>query len=93
MITKEQAMQLKHGDYVYQTSSYVMDRVDYARPFMQFSSGKTESCAVRRWKITTACKTWKRDTSRFRLGLKFGLYEYGELTQENSHLFHLEMPE
>lgn len=93
MITKEQAMQLKHGDYVYQISCYVMDKVDYTKPFMKFSSGKTEPCKPKRWKITTACKTWKREDYRFRLGLKFGLYEYGELTDDNNHLFQLDKPE
>jgi hypothetical protein len=31
-------------------------------------------------------KTWKRDTSRFSIPVKYGLYEYGYVDNTNQHL-------
>ncbi len=35
-----------------------------------------------RFKVTGVPKTWKRNTSRVRVPLKHGLYDYGELTND-----------
>jgi hypothetical protein len=34
-------------------------------------------------------QTWKRSPERFRIPVKYGLYEYGNITEENAHLFFL----
>jgi hypothetical protein len=34
-------------------------------------------------------KTWKTRPNDFRVPVKFGLYEAGEITQDNAHLFHI----
>jgi len=33
----------------------------------------------KRWRVTGAVKTWKKDSSRIRVPLKHGLYTYGAL--------------
>ncbi len=33
-------------------------------------------------------QTWKYDQNRFRVPIKRGLYEYGEITQDNAGSFH-----
>jgi hypothetical protein len=33
-------------------------------------------------------KTWKRDPKRFRMPVKYGLYESSEVTQDNASDFH-----
>jgi hypothetical protein len=42
------------------------------------------------WRANGKCKTWKRDPTRFQLPIKYGLYTYGYITNENAHLFTLE---
>ncbi len=41
------------------------------------------------WRANGQMKTWKRDSNRFRLPLKYGLYNYWHLTELNSWQFHL----
>jgi len=36
-----------------------------------------------------ATKTWKRSPERFRIPIKYGLYEYGEITEHNAQDFHV----
>lgn len=43
-----------------------------------------------KWRVNGKCKTWKRDSARFSLPIKHGLYDYGYLTNENACLFALE---
>jgi len=49
-------------------------------------------CATKiyKWRAYGVCKTWKRQPNRFRLPIKFGLYQYWEINQDNAYLFHLE---
>ncbi len=35
-----------------------------------------------------ATQTWKRDTTRFRIPVKYGLRGYGNITELNAHEFH-----
>jgi hypothetical protein len=35
----------------------------------------------KRWKVSGAVKTWKRDQSRIRVPLKHGLYAYDAITE------------
>lgn len=49
-----------------------------------------DNLAIQYWQKNGKCKTWKRDTTRFQLPIKYGLYSYGYITNENAHLFTLE---
>lgn len=42
-----------------------------------------------KWRRNSATKVWKRNASRFRIALKYGLYQYGVLDETNAALFHL----
>lgn len=42
-----------------------------------------------RVRVSGQCQTWKRDQNRFRLPVKYGLYESGEITQDNGERFFL----
>ena len=42
---------------------------------------------VIKWKINGQVKTWKRDSNRIRVPLKYGLYTYGYLTEKNLLIF------
>jgi hypothetical protein len=81
MITKTEAMQLKHGDIIYTNF-----------PTKDYKTGKYLP-KVAAWRVTSTAKTWKRQPERFRLGLKHGLYTYGEITEENNQYFYLVKPE
>lgn len=37
------------------------------------------------------CRVWKKDITRFRLPIKYGLWEHGEITQNNCERFFLTM--
>lgn len=39
-----------------------------------------------RWRVNGAVKTWKRDPNRIRVPLKYGLYGYDYLTQDDLDL-------
>jgi hypothetical protein len=93
MITKDEAMQLKQGAYVYQIGC--MHNYDGKQKLIMLPDGTHYYTIpkVNRWKVTSTCKTWKRDTSRFRVGLKFGLYDYCDLDNTNCHVFQLVKPE
>lgn len=43
---------------------------------------------VERWRRNGATQRWKRDPQRFRIPIKFGLREYGEITPSNVSAFH-----
>ena len=93
MITKEQALTLKHGDYVYQIGC--MHNSDGKQKLVMLPDGSHYYTRpkVNRWTVTSVAKTWKREPERFRLGLKFGLYDYCDLDNTNCHIFQLEKPE
>ena len=44
---------------------------------------------VIRVRASGGLKTWKRDTGRFRLPVKYGLYESSEISERNAGDFHL----
>jgi len=48
-----------------------------------------EKITITRVRASGKCQTWKRDLNRFRLPVKHGLYESGEITQDNCGDFHL----
>lgn len=41
-----------------------------------------------RWRRNGKTQRWKRDPLRFRIPIKHGMYDYGEITQEEANLFH-----
>lgn len=41
------------------------------------------------WRANGKCQTWKTRPEEFKLPIKFGLYSYGYLTNNNAHLFYL----
>ena len=43
----------------------------------------------RNWRPNGRVKTWKRDSDRFRLPVKYGLYAYGAITNDNASLYHV----
>ena len=43
----------------------------------------------RTWRRNGQTKTWKRDTNRFRVPVKYGLYRYGAVTDDNAYLVHV----
>jgi hypothetical protein len=91
MITLEQLKALKIGDYIYQTSQYT-------NPIPKLNGNgqlvncyqDIEPCKPVRWRINGQLKLWQRTPSRFKLPIKFGLYQYSYITEENAHLFTLE---
>jgi len=46
-----------------------------------------KKCAL--WRRNGMTKRWKRNHNRFSIPVKFGLYDYGYITDENSREFHL----
>jgi len=44
---------------------------------------------ITRVRASGQCQTWKRDTNRFRLPIKYGLYESWAINQDNCGDFHL----
>lgn len=78
MVTKEQALTCDQFHY---TGSYG-ECVCHVGPRGGVSERITH---VRR---SGATKVWKRDPLRFRVPIKFGMYESGEITEDNCELFH-----
>ncbi len=81
MITKQQAMDLQHGEELHYTGNGSCHIIVGPR------GGETEKIVHVR--VSGMCQTWKRDTERFRLPVKYGLYESSEVNQSNAALFHL----
>lgn len=42
-----------------------------------------------RWRVTGKVQLWKKDSSKIRVPLKHGLYDYGEINQNNMFRFFL----
>lgn len=45
--------------------------------------------ACRCWRRNGQTRTWKRDTERFYVPVKYGLYTYGNITQTNAGSVHV----
>ena len=43
----------------------------------------------RQWRRNGMTKTWKRDHTRYRVPVKFGLYRYGAVTNDIAYKVHL----
>ena len=79
MVTKEQALNCRYFHY---TGKRQCKRVVGPR------GGVREN--VVQVRANGQCKTWKRDPERFQLPIKYGLYEYSYITNENAADFHVE---
>lgn len=84
MITKEQAIKLGDGSLREEIHCEV---VRNCKRIVGARGGITDK--VVRVRPSGRCQTWKRDTARFRLPVKFGLYESGEIDDVNASNFHL----
>ena len=54
---------------------------------------KNSDGTAQRWKVNGKVKTWKRDPSKIQVPLKYGLYRYDYLTENELNLVSLEEPE
>lgn len=50
-----------------------------------------EKNSHRRWKVNGKPKLWKTRPNEVKVPVKHGLYTFGYLTQDNIHLFELEV--
>jgi hypothetical protein len=74
MITKEQALNMYYRTVIHQHTDV---------------AGRIKS-KCHNWRVNGKVKTWKRDESRFKVPIKFGLRGYAYLTENNAHMFHFE---
>lgn len=79
MVTKEQAITARHFHYI--------GKHDCSKTVGPRGGITTRITEVR---ASGKCQTWKRDPLRFRLPIKYGLYESWEITQDNAADFHIE---
>jgi len=49
-------------------------------------SNRNSDGSPQRWRVNGKPKTWKRDPSRVRVPVKYGLYSYDHLTEHDLHL-------
>lgn len=89
MVTKEQAMNCKNFLQVKMPVKHGIF-FDNGRLVERYDVPNAVDCKPIRWRANGKCKTWKRDTARFQLPIKHGLYSYGYITEENAHLFIIE---
>lgn len=54
----------------------------------EFHYGTCTHEHVERWRRNGATQTWKRNTLRFRIPVKHGLYVYGNISNENQGHYH-----
>lgn len=84
MITKEQVIKLGDGSLhveIHCEAVYKCQRIVGPR------GGVKEK--IVKCRPSGRCQTWKRDQARFRLPVKHGMYESGEITDRNAQYFHL----
>lgn len=79
MITKEQAVTC---DTFHYTGRHQCSRIIGSR------GGITEH--ITRCRRSGKTQVWKRDAKRFRVPVKYGMYESGEITQDNAIDWHIE---
>jgi len=78
MVTKEQAMTERYFHY---TGKHDCNKTVGPR-----GGVKVFITEVR---ASGKCQTWKRDLNRFRLPVKYGLYESSEITDRNNEDWHV----
>ena len=78
MITREQALQLRHGDELHYG---VCQRIVGPRGGVRYQ--------IERWRVSGMTKTWKTRPEAFEVPIKYGLRGHSYLAGYNAHLFHL----
>lgn len=81
MITKQQAINLKHRQELHYTGKQECARM------VGLKGGIIEK--IVRVRVSGKCQTWKTRPDKFRVPVKYGLYENGEITHRNAIDFHL----
>lgn len=81
MMTKQQAMACQHGQEIHYTGRHECTRTVGPK------GGETVN--VTRCRPSGRCQVWKTRPLEFRLPVKHGLYESGEVTHLNCLDFHL----
>lgn len=77
MITKEQAATLRHGQVIHCGKCRVETGPKGGKTFV-----------IEQWRVSGKMQTWKRNPEAFRVPLKYGLYTFGELSQDTADQFH-----
>lgn len=80
MITKDQAVALGYRETLHYTGRHACAIHTGTR------GGQTRTVTFVR--VSGACKTWKTRPEDFRVPVKHGLYENGEITERNRADFH-----
>jgi hypothetical protein len=80
-MTKEQAMNCHHGQEIHYTGRHQCTRTVGPRG--------GETLTITRVRPSGRCQTWKTRPTAFRLPVKYGMYEHGEITHGNCDDFHL----
>ncbi len=78
MITKEQALALRHGSIIHLGECTVTEGP---------RGGKTYR--TEQWRVSGKVQTWKRQPDAFRVAIKHGLYTNGYLDNNSAVEFHL----
>ncbi len=78
MITREQALQLRHGDELHYG---VCQKITGPRGGVTYK--------IERWRVNGKVKTWKTRPDEFVVPIKHGLRDCHYLTDVNAHNFHL----
>ncbi len=78
MITKEQAVGLCRGDELH-----------FGECKKEIGPRGGVQLSVCRVRVNGQVKTWVKSPSRFRIPIKHGLYEYGQVDEYNCQKFHL----
>jgi len=80
MITKQQAMSAQN-QIIHYTGKFGCSKI--------IGPNGGETIKVVRVRKNGKCQTWKTRPNEFRLPVKYGLYEYGEINERNCSDFHL----
>lgn len=83
-ITLAQAQALTYRDIVHFCPN--PDKTRYTHYGLAIGCYSTETGKPHavKCRVNGALKTWKRNPERFRIPVKYGLYDYGEITNENA---------
>lgn len=81
MITKEQAEKLTRRQELHYTGKQEC--------FKLVGPKGGETTHIVRVRVNGKCITWKSRPEAFRVPIKCGLYEFGEINERNAHCFHL----
>jgi hypothetical protein len=81
MITKAQALALRHGDELHYTGNGSCQRIIGPRGGITYR--------ITRIRVNGKCQVWKRKSERFKLLIKYGLRCCAYMNENNAHEYHL----